>query len=429
MIFPIRYAATTFLHSRTMRTFLLLTFLSLQVTLSTLSAQTRDLAFYLGAAESSSPLLKDYANQLEAQRVDSLLIAAGFGPQVGTTGAWLYAPEGKGWGYDEAITNGGLYSALIGANVPLLYKAQREGRTRTIALQGQRVRTSAAVSLLDLKKSVSDQYVIAYGDQRALQFARAQWQLVSEEEQALQRLAASGIYKRTDVLAFHVNVQAKHIAMQRITNAWRNDLLLLGQLCGLTDTTSVQVEAPATTAPARLALDRSPVVRSFLLDSLTNLNSARLIDLNYRPQLSAFINGGLNAITPQTVPYKFGGSVGLNVTVPIYDGNQRRLRHDRIALQETTRQNYEQFYTGQLGQRYNQLTESLQRNNDLALALRAQSAEEERLIALYRIELEQGLVRLTDLFLILDAHVATSIALIQADTDRARTINELTYLK
>jgi len=396
---------------------------------SVVVAQTHDLAFYLGVAESSSPLLKDYANQLEAQHLDSLLVTAGFRPQVSATGGWLYAPMGKGWGYDEAITNGGLYSATVGANIPLFNKGQREGRTTTINVQGQRVRTSAAIGVLDLKKSVADQYVIVYGDQRALEFAHAQLQLVSEEETVLERLTASGMAQQTDLLAMHVNVQAKRIAVQRITAAWRNDLLLLGQLCGYNDTTSVQVVAPERSAPMRSGSDRSPVLRSFFVDSLANLNAARLVDLRYKPQLSTFINGGLNAIKPQDIPYRLGGSLGLNFSVPIYDGNQRRLQHDRIALQETTRLGYRDFYTGQLGQRFEQLTESLQRAEALTLSLRAQSAEEERLIALYRLELEQGLVRLTDLFLILDAHVSTGIALIQADTDHARIINELTYLK
>jgi hypothetical protein len=45
------------------------------------------------------------------------------------------------------------------------------------------------------------------------------------------------------------------------------------------------------------------------------------------------------------------------------------------------------------------------------------------------LELERGLVRLTDLFLVLNNHATTVAALIQSEADRARIINELIHLK
>jgi len=392
-------------------------------------AQTHDLPFYLSTAEKNSPLLKDFANQLEAQHLDSLLVAAGFRPQVGVLGGWLYSPTEKKWGYDEAITNGGLYSATINANVPLFNHGIRNGRNSTIDIQGQRVRTNVDISIKDLKQSVADQYVIVYGNQRALEFTRSQLQLVGEQRAVLATLADRGLAQETDLLAMEVNERSKRITVQRLTATGRNDLLLLNQLCGHADTASVQVETPARIIPLRSDLHGSPVMRAFVVDSLANLNAARLVDLNYRPQVSAFVNGGLNANNPQDIPYRFGGSLGLNLAIPIYDGGQRRLQHDKLSLQEKTRIGYRDRYNDQLAQRHGQLTEGLQRAGALTVALQGQSADEERLIALYRAELEQGLLRLSDLFVILDAHTNTLIALVQAETDQSRIVNQITYLK
>jgi hypothetical protein len=58
-----------------------------------------------------------------------------------------------------------------------------------------------------------------------------------------------------------------------------------------------------------------------------------------------------------------------------------------------------------------------------------QSADEEKLIDLYRVELEHGLVRLTDLFLALENHARTTTDLIQAEADRSRIINALIHLQ
>ena len=129
------------------------------------------------------------------------------------------------------------------------------------------------------------------------------------------------------------------------------------------------------------------------------------------------------------VPQRYGGSVGLHLSVPIYDGRQRRLEHDRIALREQSRQAYRTFYLDQLTQRHQQFREALRRADALLADLQTQSTEEERLIALYRLELERGLVRLTDLFLVLNNHAATVSALILSEADRARIINDLIHLK
>ena len=69
-------------------------------------AQTHSLDYYLGQGLKNSPLLKDYANQVQSGRIDSLLVLGGYKPQVGITSQVLIAPVGNHFGYDEAITNG-----------------------------------------------------------------------------------------------------------------------------------------------------------------------------------------------------------------------------------------------------------------------------------------------------------------------------------
>src|SRR5881296_1474190 len=77
-------------------------------------SQSRDLNFYLSAAIQNSPLLKDYSNQYQLKRIDSLLILAGRKIIITGTGEILIAPIINGYGYDEAITNEGQYTAIVG---------------------------------------------------------------------------------------------------------------------------------------------------------------------------------------------------------------------------------------------------------------------------------------------------------------------------
>ncbi|MBK9760486.1 MAG: TolC family protein [Flavobacteriales bacterium] len=392
-------------------------------------AQQKGLDFYLTAGQERSPLLKDYGYQLRALDLDSAKVYATFGPQVSGTGQILYAPYDKHWGYDVNVTNGGLYSAVVGARLPLFNKNQKQAQLSGIAVQHNSVRTGAAVTTLDLRRSIAGQYIAVYADQRALEFTESQVRLLTEQEQVLKHLAERGLYQQTDLLALQVSLQAQRIAARQAQALFRNDLYALNQLCGVQDTTTIRLLPPELVPSTTFNADASPVMQQFRLDSVSNTIADRTIDLAYRPRLNITGDLGLNAITPTDIPNRFGGSAGMNLNVPIYDGRQRRLEHDRVALREQTRQAYQTFYLDQLAQRHGQFQEALRRADTLLSELQQQSTEEERLIALYRLELERGLVRLTDLFLVLNNHAATVSALIQSDADRARIINELIHLK
>jgi len=129
------------------------------------------------------------------------------------------------------------------------------------------------------------------------------------------------------------------------------------------------------------------------------------------------------------VPNRFGASAGLNLSVPIYDGNRRRTQHDRIALREKSRTAYQDFYADQLQLRHAQLREALAQADTLIAGTQRQSAGEEHLIELYRLELEHGLVRLTDLFLALENHARTVNDMIQTEADRSHIVNALMHLQ
>src|SRR5690348_12361132 len=70
-------------------------------------APVSGLSSYVNRALQNSPLLKDYRNQVLAGQVDSQLIKAGYRPQVVGNSTNIYAPTINGWGYDNAISNGG----------------------------------------------------------------------------------------------------------------------------------------------------------------------------------------------------------------------------------------------------------------------------------------------------------------------------------
>ena len=393
------------------------------------SAQAGSLAHYLQLGESNSPLLQDLYGQSQALALDSAKIKASYGPQVNGTGGFLYAPRSTNWGYDEAVTNGGLYSAVLGASLPLFTSRKKQDQLDAIGVQRATVDRSTAITQTELRRTITSLYITTYADQRALAIAQDRLQLLEKQERTINDLAQSGVYQQTDLLTFRVNAHAQSVVVQQAEALLRNDLHALGQLCGSTDTATKVLEDPALEIPPEFRSELSPMVEQFMLDSISIAIADIGVDAAYRPRLTAGVDMGLNAISLTTIPNSFGGSAGLNLVVPIYDGKQRQLEHQRVAIRERTRVAYRDRYVQQLDQRYGQLLEALDRSEALVDSQRSQSQEEERLIALYELELKHGLVRIADLFMVLNNHATTLSALNGSEADRYRIINELTHLK
>ena len=90
--------------------------------------QTRNLDFYLKVGLRNSPLLNDYRNQLNSAVSDSLLIRAAKKPFVEARSQLQYSPFYKNFGYDEVITDGGNYSAVVGVSQNIFNKRELENK-------------------------------------------------------------------------------------------------------------------------------------------------------------------------------------------------------------------------------------------------------------------------------------------------------------
>src|SRR5882757_92581 len=107
------------------------------------TAPATNLDFYLGQALQNSPLLKDYQNQVLTGQVDSQLVRAGYKPQVNGSSVNTYAPVIHGYGYDQAISNGGNFSTLVSVNQTLAGQKHLDAQFETIRLQNQGLRNTS----------------------------------------------------------------------------------------------------------------------------------------------------------------------------------------------------------------------------------------------------------------------------------------------
>jgi outer membrane protein TolC len=152
-----------------------------------------------------------------------------------------------------------------------------------------------------------------------------------------------------------------------------------------------------------------------------------LIDLGYRPRISAYADGGYNSSLAYQAYRNFGASIGLNLTIPIYDGRQKKLQYSKIDLQERTRLNKKEFFIRQHDQQILQLMQQLNATDKLIGQVNKQIKYLETLITVNQKLLATGDIRLTDFILTLNNYFNAKNLVAQNYVSRLKIINQLNY--
>ena len=208
-----------------MRKFLLFSLIT--ATFSFNSFAQEGLEFYLSEAQKNSPLLKDYKNQVLTNQLDSLRLLASFKPQITAGTNNSYYPALGSFGYDNAISNGGNYSAQLFVNKPLIPKRNLANQLETISLQSAGIQANTKISQQDLNRTIIAQYVTTYGDYLQIKFNQEVLDLFKNEEVIMKKLTQNNVYKQTEYLTFLVTLQQQELQLKRLKIQFLNDFLLL----------------------------------------------------------------------------------------------------------------------------------------------------------------------------------------------------------
>jgi outer membrane protein TolC len=399
-------------------------------------ASPRRLDDFLLVARQSSPLLRETANQVRQNRIDSLVRARQNGVQVGGIGSALYYPsitnsQGESvLGYDNAVTNGGNYAAIAQASKPILNRFQLQNDYQIIASQGQVLRNTGRLSALDLRRSITDQFLTAYAAETQLSFSRTLLTQLRQQDEMLRQLVNGGIFKQTQYLSFYLSVRTQEVTVEQNRLAYRRELGTLRALAGVADTALIALEAPTPPTHRPLAGLLAPAQRQYTLDSLRLLLDRRAVDATYRPKLSAVLDGGLQSSSylPVALAHSVGIGGGLQLSVPIFDGHQRQLQYQRIELSEQSRRGYRQFLTVQRRQQYEQLEGLIRASDALLGRIREQLRVADALVGAARQQLATGDVAILDYLNLVTSYRTLQFSLTQAQTDQLRSRFALDYL-
>ncbi|MET4075628.1 outer membrane protein TolC [Hymenobacter sp. UYCo722] len=402
-------------------------------------ASPRRLDDFLLVARRNSPLLRETANQVRQNRIDSLVRARQNGVQVGGIGSAIFYPsitkkvDGQDvqvLGYDNAVSNGGNFAAFAQATKPLFNRFQLQNDYQIIASQGQVLRNNGQLSALDLRRNITDQFITAYAAETQLSFSRTLLAQLRQQDAILRQLVNGGIFKQTQYLSFYLSVRTQEVTVEQNRLAYRRELGTLRALAGVADTALISIEAPNPPTHRPLAGLLAPAQRQYTLDSLRLLLDRRAVDAFYRPKVSAVFDGGLQSSSylPAMLGHSLGIGAGLQLGIPIFDGHQRQLQYQRIELSERSRSGYRQFITVQRRQQYEQLEGLIRASDALLERIREQLRVADALVGAARQQLATGDVAILDYLNLVTSYRTLQFSLTQAQTDQLRSRFALDYL-
>jgi outer membrane protein TolC len=390
-------------------------------------AQTKNLDYYLNQGLQGSPLLKDYQYQIQAFNIDSQLLRATYRPQVSAVSSTLIAPVVKGWGYDAAITNQYNFAATAGVSQTLVSKNNTNNQYLAIRLQSMGLQNQGKITEQDLRKSITQQYITAYGDMQQVDFNNELLGLLKQEQDILKKLAERGVYKQTDFLSFLVTVQQQELAIRQLRIQYQNDFAVLNYLSGLVDTSNSNLPYPVLLPKILPGVEQTVFYQQYQIDSLKIKTADKQVDYNYQPKLSVFGDGGYNSSFAIT-PYKnFGVSGGINFTVPIYDGRQRKMQHQKNKIAELSRVTYRDYFTNQYQQQIIQLTQQLNSLEQLNQDTKKQVDYAGTLIKAQRQQLVTGDLRIADYIITIGNYLNAKNLFTQNAINKLQIINQINY--
>ena len=390
--------------------------------------QSRNLEYYLKEGFQNSPLLNDYRNQISSAGEDSLLIRATKKPLVEAKSQLLYSPFYHNSGYDEVITDGGNYSALLGVTQNIFNKRELNNKYEAVALLKQSVNNAVRISSNELNKIITNQYLTAFSGYSDLQFNKSFLKLLQKEDEIVKQLVTNGVGKQTDYLSLLVERQSQEILVRQIQNQYRKDLMLLNQLCGLNDSVLYELSEPQLAIRGTSDIKRVPSFIQYKIDSIKIENARMAIDIRYKPKVNWFADAGILTSNPWNFYKHFGYSAGIGLTIPVYDGKQRSIEKQKLSYDENSRKGYENAYRNQYYQQIQQLGDELKSLNETSSNMENQLKTADQLVKALKNQLEAGIIQMTEYINAVKSFRTVSRNLNMANIQKIQLINEMNFL-
>jgi outer membrane protein TolC len=390
--------------------------------------QTHDLDFYLNAGTQNSPLLNDYRNQVSSAYSDSLIIRAGKKPNVEARSQLLYSPYYNNFGYDEVVTDGGNYTAVVAVTQNIFNKKEIENKYRSVEIQKQIINNTSKISENELRKLITEQYLTTFSSYNDFIFNKTFLDLFKKENDIAKQFVKNGVFKQTDYLALVVEAQSQEITNKQVENQYLKNLSLLNQICGIIDTSRYELTKPDLVIKGDPDVSKSPGYIKFKIDSIRIETEKSAIDIKYKPKVNWFADAGFLTSNPWNFYQHFGYSAGIGLNIPIYDGKQQNISKQKLDLEQNSRKTYENNYQKQYFIQILQLKKELNNLDEISQQADNQLNTSRQLVLALKDQLEAGIIQLTEYINAIKNFRTINSNINLINVQKLQVINELNFL-
>jgi len=373
-------------------------------------AQETDLDFFLRKAKENTPSLLEKTNLQKIGEIqNSIIIDQNRAFQVNATSEVQAAPyfnnndrfiditttpSPRAYGYDVGITNGGLYSAQLNVTKNLFNQKMVDNLLFQNKVQNNTLALSAEDIEHNLVKNITDAYIMAYQLQLQQDFTVEIIKDLENRLKVVELLVKGAVLMESDYLLLQLDIESKQLELQQVGNNLKTAINQLYSLSGtpLAETDSLSVpELMKTDAPIANFYQRK-----FENDSLQVEADHRAFENQYKPQLSLYGNTGLNAVELTNIDRRVGLSAGLRLTVPIYDGKQRKYNAQQNKLKAESLEFYKENAEIQLKNNLKSIEQQMTALEVNMQLIDEQLQKQQHVLEIYKGKLVQGQVSIVD---------------------------------
>ena len=397
------------------------------------SAQnTANLDFFINQAQENTPTLKENINLLKAGEIqNSIINAQNKAFQVNATSEVMLAPyfnnNGKAidvtttpsanaFGYDVGITNGGLYSAQINVTKNLFNQAITDNLLFQNKVQNNTIELSSEEIEHNIIKNVTDAYILAYQLQLQEGFTKEILIDLEKRLEVVELLVKRAVLMESDYLLLQLDIESKKLELEQIQNNFKVAINQLYSLSGskIVETDKlIEPQIQYTNKPSQFFFQKR-----FKNDSLLILANQRVFENQYKPQVTAYANTGLNAVEIPNIYRRFGASAGLRLTIPIYDGKQRKYNEQQSLLKVENLQFYKDNSKIQLDNNLISIEQQIQALAENMELLNKQLEKQKNILEIYKGKLVQGQVSIVDYLNVIQNYKLNSYTKLQMQTNQ-----------
>ena len=382
---------------------------------------------YLNSAYANDPLLKTGKNAVKSASIDSALVRSKFGPQIGFQGDASFYPTNGKWGYDVAISNKGMLGSVVNFDQAIPFQNQMKPQLNAASLNRQKAVNSLQLARKEIKRNVTRQYLVTYGDQLQYHYNREVLDTLQNESGVLLELTRANVYQQTDYLAFLTNVRKQALLVTQARTQLLNDLSQLRNLCGITDSGVVALPAPEMIPEGSQITSPTAFLKQYQLDSLRLLNQQEINKQQYQPKLKLHADAGYMSSFEKTPGANVGGGAGLSLSIPIYDGHQKELKQQQLMLRQEDLDAQQNYFKKQYDQQINELFRQLGQMESQQTEVDDQLKMVNQLIGANRKLVIQGTVSIPQYFMVIQNFIDLKNEQSLIRVKRWLIINEINY--